>query len=78
MINSCRTQIKREKELFYNCDEKYAPGHKCKTKFFLLMGEDDDQDSRMVQGEEPVTEDIDSNLTIFPEVSMHALAGQLS
>ena len=49
-----------------------------KLIFFLLMGEDDDQDSLMIQGEETTVEELDSSLSIFPEVSMHALAGQLS
>ena len=32
----------------------------------------------MIQEEETVAENTDSSLTIFPKVSMHALAGQIS
>ena len=31
-------KIRRVKSLCYNCDDKYAPGHKCKIKFFYLLG----------------------------------------
>lgn len=31
---------RREKGLCYNCDEKFHPGHKCKTHFFLLVVEE--------------------------------------
>ena len=64
--------------LCYNCDEKCAPGHKCKAKFFLLIGEDEDQKSMMIQEKELVIDNSDSSLTAFPEVSMHALTGKIS
>ena len=32
----------------------------------------------MVQEEEPSIKNIDSSLIVFPEVSMHALTGQIS
>jgi len=30
-------QILRKKGLCYNCDEKYAPGHRCKRSFHILI-----------------------------------------
>ncbi|GAU45976.1 hypothetical protein TSUD_401160 [Trifolium subterraneum] len=34
-------QARREKGLCYNCDEKYAPGHRCKRTFHILIAEPD-------------------------------------
>ena len=35
---------KREKGLCYNCDKKYHATHRCRSKFLLLMGTDDEDD----------------------------------
>ena len=45
---------------------------------FLLIGEDEDQEFVMSLEEEPITDNSDSSLTVFPEFSMHALAGRIS
>ena len=29
-------KVRREKGLCYNCDNKFAPGHKCKSNFFFF------------------------------------------
>lgn len=34
-------QIRRTKGLCFNCDERFVPGHKCKTRPFLLLLSDD-------------------------------------
>ena len=33
---------KKEKGLCYNCDQKYTPTHRCRSRFLLLLGIDDD------------------------------------
>lgn len=33
---------RREKGLCYNCDECYTPTHKCKSRCFLIIADDDD------------------------------------
>lgn len=33
---------KRERDLYYNCDEKWGPNHPCKVRLFMLIAEDDD------------------------------------
>ena len=64
---------KREKWLCYNCDKKYSANHRCRSKFLLLMGTDDEEcdpgeDMNVIeQTEEVVTADISS---------LNALAGQ--
>ncbi|KAH9681933.1 hypothetical protein KPL71_027145 [Citrus sinensis] len=64
---------KREKGLCYNCDQKYSATHRCRSKFLLLMGMDDEDDEPSedafshAQPDEVVTADISS---------LNALAGQ--
>jgi len=36
-------QARRDKGLCYNCDDKYSPGHRCKSRFFLLIHDDEEQ-----------------------------------
>ncbi|KAH9782770.1 hypothetical protein KPL71_009054 [Citrus sinensis] len=63
----------REKRLCYNCDKKYHATHRCRSKFLLLMGTDDEDDEPSddtfihEQPEEVVTADISS---------LNALTGQ--
>ena len=33
---------KREKALCYNCDQKYTTTHRCRSRYLLLLGTDDD------------------------------------
>ena len=77
-LTPAELKIRREKGLCYNCDDKYAPGHKCKSKFILLISNDDEQDMEF-SGEGKNEEDPgDSTIISIPEVSMHALAGQIN
>jgi len=36
---------RREKELYYNYDEKFHPDHKCKAFFFLLVAKEPEDDN---------------------------------
>ncbi|KAH9667504.1 hypothetical protein KPL70_021062 [Citrus sinensis] len=64
---------KRDKGLCYNCDQKYSATHRCRSKFLLLIGTDDEDDEPSedafshAQPDEVVTADISS---------LNALAGQ--
>jgi hypothetical protein len=58
----------REKGLCYNCDEKFRPGHKCKSlTLFLIDGND--------YCDEDMDCSPDSNAIQHPEISLHAIAG---
>ena len=80
-LSPAELKLRREKGLCYNCDEKYAPGHKCKSKFFLLMGEDDEERETDYMVSDEINEEghidypIDNSIL---KVSMHALAGQFN
>nr|GMD05953.1 Transposon Ty3-G Gag-Pol polyprotein [Ipomoea batatas] len=45
---------KRDKGLCFRCDQKYFPGHRCKGRFLLLIGDEDDE---TVEGDPVVVED---------------------
>ena len=65
-------QACRDKGLCYNCDEKFGPGHRCKTQqVFLLevMGKEGEIDGPTVTIEE------EEDSTTTPEISLHALVG---
>ncbi|XP_073152641.1 uncharacterized protein [Henckelia pumila] len=63
-----------EKGLCYNCDEKYSFGHRCKAKMFFFIGEEGE--SALEEWTDmPPPPDILSELS---EISLHAMAGQLS
>lgn len=33
--------LRREQGLCFNCDEKFVKGHKCSSKFFIMIVDDD-------------------------------------
>ncbi|TXG70529.1 hypothetical protein EZV62_005464 [Acer yangbiense] len=58
----------REKGLCYNCDEKFRPGHKCKSfTLFLINGND--------YCDEDMDCSPDSDVIAHPEISLDAIAG---
>ncbi|XP_061370707.1 uncharacterized protein LOC133313358 [Gastrolobium bilobum] len=78
-------QIRRDKGLCYNCDDKYHPTHKCKRQFLLLIAspdqaaDDDDLHQMMLDCSNPTVDDgtdpppgptIDA-----AQISFHALLG---
>ncbi|RVW75473.1 hypothetical protein CK203_061524 [Vitis vinifera] len=56
-------QRRRAQGLCFNCDEKFAPGHKCKGLQLLLLEENYDE------------EEAHTHLQGEPEISLHALTG---
>ncbi|KAL4183717.1 hypothetical protein AMTRI_Chr11g99670 [Amborella trichopoda] len=59
----------RPKGLFYNCNEKFGPSHRCK-KLFLIEGSwsgDEDED--------PTEIETTHNDAEVPEISIHAIPG---
>ena len=62
----------------YNCEEKYSPGHKCKSKFFLLVGDEDDSNTTILEELNIAEDSVVAGSSSIPEVSMHALSGYIS
>ena len=66
-------KTRREQGLCFNCDERFARGHKCKNPSSLLLLDDahkDDPPAILVVESVTITEP--------PDISLHALAGQNS
>ena len=63
-------QSRREKGLCYNCDEKFAPGHRCKTQQLYMLETITELETEFSNDTEETTEEISP-----PEISLHALTG---
>jgi hypothetical protein len=69
------------KGLFYNCDEKYFPGHKCKEKkLFMAISEDVSDEDVEVSPEEALPQEDDITPPsdppkVEPLISLNALTG---
>ncbi|CAJ2679012.1 unnamed protein product [Trifolium pratense] len=78
-ISNVQRDERRAQGLCFHCDEKFVPGHKCKTPKFLLLVVDDEE---YVDIEEPPPEPeveatTEPNETFF-QLSRQALTRQLS
>lgn len=80
-LSSAEARKKREKGLCYTCDEKWNPGHRCKTQLNVLIvqGEEDESDSEFVDAVEEVeavleVAEIKQNI----EVSLSSIIGLTS
>lgn len=74
-LSSSEMKERRDKGLCYNCDDKYSPGHRCKTQRLYLL------DGAPVENDETEEETGDSQLVRtedFPEISLHAISGTLN
>ena len=73
---------RRERGLCFNCDERYHRGHRCSSRFFLLISEDDDppplqipQPNLQPEPETPTPDPIDPYPT---QISFNSLAGNVA
>ncbi|GAV77542.1 hypothetical protein CFOL_v3_21013 [Cephalotus follicularis] len=84
-------KVKRSKGLYYYCDEKYSPRHKCTSKLSLLMPDEEEKEGTNMVAEfehlamatfviqESSQELADCGMIqggTFPKISLHALVGQ--
>jgi len=73
-LSATEMQIRRDRGLCYNCDEKYSPGHYCKSRFFLLVHDDEET----IPPDSPITKNIVSLLPDFVQLSLNALSGHFN
>jgi len=67
-----------EKGLCFNCDEKFTPGHKCSSKLFLLVSNEDEaslEPSLATLNPDPPEPIEDLSPT---QISLHALSGHIA
>ncbi|XP_061356120.1 uncharacterized protein LOC133300572, partial [Gastrolobium bilobum] len=79
-LSPAEMQVRREKNLCFNCDEKFVYGHKCKARASLLFlegpEEDEPPDPIVPDPTEPELQLEEHNDT--PEISFNALFGTYS
>ncbi|KAH7544951.1 hypothetical protein FEM48_Zijuj01G0040500 [Ziziphus jujuba var. spinosa] len=70
-ISAQEARERRLKGLYFYCDEKFVPGHRCNKPQLFMIAEPTPHDG---EGEEMITEisDIENSL---PEISLHAITG---
>ncbi|XP_061341736.1 uncharacterized protein LOC133288055 [Gastrolobium bilobum] len=72
-LSQAERQERREKNLCYNCDEKFVMGHKCKGRATLLYLEGLDDDPNPPDAVSIDESSLDSE--VLPEISFNALFG---
>ncbi|WVZ17266.1 hypothetical protein V8G54_010248 [Vigna mungo] len=67
-------QARREKNLCFNCDERYTRGHRCKPQFLLLTAFNTNNQEDCLSTEDAIaTEDTSQEVGL---ISLHAFSGQ--
>ncbi|KAH9666617.1 hypothetical protein KPL70_020713 [Citrus sinensis] len=78
-LTTAEMQTRRAQGLCFNCDERFKPGHRCRTRPFLLLLTEEPSES--FQEEEILVEDTvptEETANPSPEISFHALIGTTS
>lgn len=71
-LTAAQMHERRDKGLYFNYDEKFHPIHRCKSKLFLLVLDDEIERA----GTDTIAEP--SPLKDTPAISFHALVGQMT
>ncbi|KAL5740202.1 hypothetical protein ACOSQ2_029382 [Xanthoceras sorbifolium] len=75
-LTQAEMKTRRDKELYYNCDEPYTYGHQCsKKRLYMLMGEDEEDqeiETQTVEAQEEYESEINREEM---SISHHALTG---
>ncbi|MCI55395.1 hypothetical protein A2U01_0076645, partial [Trifolium medium] len=71
--------LRRENGLCFNCDEKFSPGHKCVSKFFIMIADEDvDPDTLEALLDPPLPDPEPAPDVTQAQISFHALSGHLA
>lgn len=79
-INACRrrNRLHHEKGLRFNCDEPFSRGHRCSSKFFLLIADEDEPPSGdYAPSEDPQLEPKSTNPS-QAQISFHMISGHVA
>lgn len=68
----------RERGFCFNCDEKFHRGHKCASKAFLLIGDDEEPFEDAAPSLEPSPYPPDPTDPLQAQISLHTLSGHLA
>ena len=74
--------VRREKGLCFNCEEKFHRGHKCASRFLLLIADESDPFSPNITAPESPTDpppDPPDSPDLYPaQISLNSLAGNIA
>jgi len=70
--------LRRKRGLYFNCDEKFHRGHKCASKAFLLIAEDDEDFPEDNPAMNPLPDPPNSHDPPQAQISLHTLLGHLA
>lgn len=73
-------RIKRSKNEYFNCTERWDKGHKCKGRLFLLSANDNyfSEFTEPMEEEESFVDDVEEIRVETTHIGMHALEVQIS
>lgn len=66
-------QARRDKGLCYNCNERYFPGHECRSQSFLLLQQDNESTPDNFQDLDILKDQED-----IPQISLYVMMAQNS
>ncbi|VFR00859.1 unnamed protein product [Cuscuta campestris] len=75
-VTQAQKNERSKKGLCWYCEEKWTPGHNCKSRFLAYMGPDDDDPSNEVELDSPP--EVDDAVILVDVSSLHSLAGSPS
>ena len=74
--------LRREKGLCFNCEEKYHRGHKCSSRFFVLISDELDPTPSHIPIPDPPKNpppDLPDSSDLYPtQISLNSLAGHIA
>lgn len=68
----------RESGLCFNCDEKYHRGHRCASRVFLLVADEEDAPLAHIKGLDPPPDPPDTHDPFAAQISFNSLAGHMA
>lgn len=69
---------RQERGLCFNCDEKYHRGHRCASRVFFLVAEEDEAVDPHIEGIDPSPDSPDIHDPGLTQISFNSLASQLA
>lgn len=69
--------MRREKELCFNCDEKFIRDHHCSSKLFLLIADDDEVSQEEISLDDAFLVAKEHDDQSPAQISFHAISGHV-
>lgn len=70
--------LRRERGLCFNCDEQFHRGHKCVSRMFLLIADEEDANLEDPTQLELPPDPLDATNPTQAQITLHSLSGHLA